>query len=57
MNIKPYRAPWEFDTKPFKIVDNVYYVGNRNVSCHLDRRRLGNIEGKLLAEGRVDLLL
>ena len=35
MVMLPYRAPWDYETKPFQIVDNVYYVGNRNVSCHL----------------------
>ena len=29
------RSPWRFETAPFHIADNVYYVGNRNVSSHL----------------------
>ena len=29
------RSPWLYDTKPFHIVDNLYYVGNRKVSSHL----------------------
>ncbi len=32
---KPCRAPWEFECKPFEIVDQVYYVGNTSVSSHL----------------------
>ncbi|MBE5774117.1 MAG: MBL fold metallo-hydrolase [Clostridiales bacterium] len=31
----PYRSPWMHDTPPFEIVPGVYYVGNKNVSCHL----------------------
>lgn len=29
------RAPWNYDVSPFKIADNVYYVGNKSVSAHL----------------------
>ncbi len=29
------RSPWLYDVKPFHIVDNVYYVGNKSVSSHL----------------------
>ena len=29
------RSPWLWDVKPFRIADNLYYVGNRDVSCHL----------------------
>ena len=29
------RAPWNYDVSPFKIADNVYYVGNKSVSVHL----------------------
>lgn len=32
---KPARSPWMYDCKPFHIVDNVYYVGNKSVSSHL----------------------
>ena len=35
MVMLPYRAPWDYETKPFQIVENVYYVGNKNVSVHL----------------------
>ena len=35
MVMLPYRTPWDYETKPFKIVDGVYYVGNKNVSVHL----------------------
>ena len=35
MSAKPFRAPWEFEVKPFQIVEHVYYVGNKNVSAHL----------------------
>lgn len=31
----PYRSPWLHDCDPFEIVPGVYYVGNKNVSCHL----------------------
>ena len=31
----PSRSPWLYDVRPFCIVDNVYYVGNTSVSCHL----------------------
>jgi len=27
--------PWEFAVEPFRIAGNLYYVGNRDVSCHL----------------------
>jgi metallo-beta-lactamase class B len=30
-----YRSPWLYDTEPFLIADNVYYVGNTSVSSHL----------------------
>ena len=29
------RTPWMWDCAPFKIADNMYYVGNKDVSCHL----------------------
>ncbi len=29
------RSPWMWDVAPFRIADNLYYVGNRDVSCHL----------------------
>lgn len=29
------RSPWKFETAPFHIADNLYYVGNTNVSSHL----------------------
>ena len=29
------RSPWKWDVEPFKIADNMYYVGNKDVSCHL----------------------
>lgn len=29
------RSPWMWDVAPFQIVDNLYYVGNKDVSCHL----------------------
>ena len=29
------RSPWLWDVAPFKILDGLYYVGNRDVSCHL----------------------
>lgn len=29
------RTPWMWDTEPFKITDNLYFVGNRDVSVHL----------------------
>ena len=32
---KPNVSPWLYDVKPFKIVDNLYYVGNKSVSSHL----------------------
>lgn len=35
MSVEPHRAPWEFEIKPFRIVDQVYYVGNKSVSSHL----------------------
>lgn len=35
MRVMPYRAPWEYETEPFQIVEQVYYVGNKNVSSHL----------------------
>lgn len=35
MVMMPYRAPWEYETRPFQIVEGVYYVGNKNVSSHL----------------------
>lgn len=35
MAMMPYRTPWEYETKPFQIVEGVYYVGNMNVSSHL----------------------
>lgn len=28
-------APWEWDVSPFRVTDNVWYVGSRQVSCHL----------------------
>lgn len=31
----PYRSPWMHACDPFEIVPGVYYVGNKNVSCHL----------------------
>jgi len=27
--------PWEFAVEPFRMVGNLYYVGNSDVSCHL----------------------
>ena len=38
MDLKPtniMRSPWLHDVKPFHIVDNVYYVGDKSVSSHL----------------------
>ena len=29
------RSPWLWDVAPFKIADNLYFVGNKDVSCHL----------------------
>lgn len=29
------RSPWNWDIAPFLIADNLYYVGNKHVSCHL----------------------
>lgn len=29
------RTPWMWDTEPFHIADNLYFVGNKDVSCHL----------------------
>ena len=29
------RTPWMWDCEPFHIVDNLYYVGNKDVSIHL----------------------
>ena len=29
------RSPWNCDVAPFLIADNMYYVGNDDVSCHL----------------------
>lgn len=29
------RSPWNWGTEPFHIVDNVYYVGDKDVSVHL----------------------
>ena len=29
------RTPWMWDIAPFKVADNMYFVGNRDVSCHL----------------------
>lgn len=29
------RSPWMWDVAPFRIADNLYYVGNKDVSCHL----------------------
>ncbi|MBO5317503.1 MAG: MBL fold metallo-hydrolase [Oscillospiraceae bacterium] len=29
------RSPWLWDKEPFQIADNMYYVGNKDVSCHL----------------------
>lgn len=29
------RTPWMWDTEPFKITDNLYFVGNKDVSVHL----------------------
>ena len=29
------RSPWMWDIAPFQIADNLYYVGNRDVSVHL----------------------
>lgn len=29
------RSPWKYDTNPFHIADNLYYVGNTSVSTHL----------------------
>ena len=29
------RAPWRYDVEPFRIADNLYYVGNSSVSTHL----------------------
>jgi len=31
----PYRSPYLHDVPPFEIVPGVYYVGNKDVSCHL----------------------
>ena len=28
-------APWEWDVPPFPITDNVWFVGTRQVGCHL----------------------
>lgn len=40
------RTPWLWDTGPFLIADNLYFVGNRDVSCHL----LDTGEGLLLLD-------
>ena len=29
------RSPWMWDVAPFRITDNLYFVGNKDVSCHL----------------------
>lgn len=29
------RSPWLWDVAPFQIADNLYFVGNKDVSCHL----------------------
>lgn len=29
------RSPWLWDVAPFRIADNLYFVGNKDVSCHL----------------------
>ena len=29
------RSPWLWDVAPFKIADNLYFVGNKDVSAHL----------------------
>ena len=29
------RTPWLWDVAPFRIADNLYFVGNKDVSCHL----------------------
>ena len=29
------RTPWMWECKPFAIADNLYYVGDKDVSCHL----------------------
>ena len=40
------RSPWMQDAAPFQIADNLYYVGNKDVSCHL----LDTREGLLLLD-------
>lgn len=40
------RSPWMQDVKPFRIADNLYYVGNKDVSVHL----LDTGEGLLLLD-------
>lgn len=40
------RSPWMQDAKPFRIADNLYYVGNKDVSVHL----LDTGEGLLLLD-------
>ncbi len=35
MVAEPCKYPWKFYVEPFKIVENVYYVGNRDVSSYL----------------------
>jgi|GEM_PF-3018317 len=29
------KHPWDYYTRPFSIIDNLYYVGNRDVSAYL----------------------
>ena len=30
-----YETPWEYDTPPFRITDDIWYVGNTSVAVHL----------------------
>ena len=32
---KPIYSPWLYDTEPFNMAENIYYVGNKSVSSHL----------------------
>lgn len=32
---KIFRTPWMWEAKPFRIADNMYYVGDKDVSIHL----------------------
>ena len=38
--------PWLYYVKPVKIIGNLYYIGNKDVSVHLNRRRRQPICGQ-----------